>query len=156
MEIAGFAFLKAQLGSTPDPEFLSALAMAQAANQGLILVGVAPALYALMLFLLVRSSNQAAQDFGGACLDKTPLVNTLFRHLAISESFAVAAFSLHGGASFLTVANDAIRTAKIPSLRAYWQHVEHLHKGYGVKVTSAMATSDGPPHPVGTNAASWT
>lgn len=144
MELQGFAFLQEQLGDTPDAQFNASLEIARLANRGLLVIGVLPFIYILTVLALLTSHNNQARLIAGRILDGTPLIRTLFRHLSIAETFAVASFSLSGGANFLTVCNDAINNSYIPTLRNYWLSVKNSHRGFGVPVTEAMASNLGP------------
>ncbi|SDG53636.1 type II secretion system F family protein [Thalassobaculum litoreum] len=143
MEVGGFDWIASEMGGS-NPDFASKVELARLLNRCLLIVGLAPFVYAGVIFVLSRLTDPGSRRLVGLAISHTPIVRRLFSHLAVAETFSIAGFMLRAGAPFLVACNSALSATNHPLTRAYWHQVLTLHRERGEPVTAAIASAKGP------------
>jgi type II secretory pathway component PulF len=141
MEVDGFDTLISLMGEGSTPEFAAKAGVARFANMMLILLGLVPFLVAPALLLARASNNDTMRLAAGRFTDWFPGLSTLFRHLAIAETFSISAFMLRANGTFIEAATLAKRSTFCPPARHFWDDVLKRHIDYGQTVTESMASA---------------
>ncbi|MEQ9153475.1 MAG: type II secretion system F family protein [Parvibaculum sp.] len=143
MELGGFDWILTEMGNADAAGFAEKVEYARALNRGLLVAGILPFLYIGAVILLSTSDQAQARLAAGLVLDRTPFVGTLFRHLAIAETFTICAFMLRADAPFLLACTTARAATGCPPARDYWSRVLTLHRDHGEPVTAAISKATG-------------